>query len=801
MFKNFIKSALRNFWNNKGYGLLNILGLAIGVACSALIFLWVQDEITFDHFFAKRNTLCRVETNIIYGGTIATSDLTPGPMALAVRTSIAGVKNVGRLTGENNSLFTLNDKAIYERGYYADSNILSMLALKYETGNAAQAFRNTTSSIVISESMAKQFFGNVDVIGKTLKLDNGMNYVVTAVFKDLPANSTLQFQWLAPFEIYFAMNTWLKEWDNFSLTTLVELEPGANADRISAKINDQLTDNLKASKSIVKATAFLFPMNDWHLYDHFTNGKQDDQGQIRYIKLFSLVAWIILIIACINFTNLATARSSQRAKEIGVRKVLGAEKGLLIGQFIGESLLLSFMSVLLAIGIVYLVIPGFNNLVEKQLTLDLLSPLVLLSLFSIGLICGLIAGIYPALYMSSFNPVKILKGLRVKTSAGSADLIRKGLVITQFSVSIGLIICTIIIYQQIRHTKDRDLGYSKNNLIYMDVHGQMIDHFDAVRNDLIKTGYVEDAALSSSNVLQLYYHIGSSYHWTGKDPSSNIQIVVESISPDYVPTMKMQMLEGRNFSPSADTSTTTGDIIINESLAKLMGGRSQLEKYIMDKDENDAKFKIVGVVKDFVFTNFNSASTSPLILFWYPGDKAFNDLTIRFKSGVDLQAAIGKIEPIIQNAAPEYPFSYNFVDTEFDHLFKTESLIGKLVAIFATLAIFISCFGLFSLAAFTADRRKKELGIRKVLGASIGNLAGLLSIAFLRTVCLSCLIAFPLALWIMNTWLQQYEYRTRIYWWVFVLAGAGTLLIALITVSLQAVKAAMANPVKTLRSE
>jgi ABC-type antimicrobial peptide transport system permease subunit len=597
------------------------------------------------------------------------------------------------------------------------------------------------------------------------------------------------------------MNSWLKAWDNFSLTTLVELEPGANADRISDQINKQFTDNLTASKSIVHATAFLFPMNNWHLYDHFINGKQDDQGQIKYVKLFSLVAWIILFVACINFTNLATARSSQRAKEIGVRKVLGAEKGSLIGQFIGESLILSFVSVLLAIGIVYLVLNGFNTLVAKHLTLDLLNPLVLFSLFSIGLICGLIAGIYPAFYMSSFNPVKILKTLRVKTSAGSADLIRKGLVITQFSISIGLIICTIIIYQQLQHTKDRDLGYNKTNLIYTGARGNLIAHFDAVRADLMKTGYVEDAALSSSSVLQLTMHIGNSYHWNGKDPSSNIQIVVESINPEYLPTMKMQMLEGRNFSPTADTSTTTGDIIINESLAKLMGGGSQLEKYVMDKDENDQKFKIVGVVKDFVFTDFNSASASPLILFWYPGNKLFNDLTIRFKSGVDLRAALRKTEAVIQAAAPDFPFTYNFVDTEFDHLFKTESLIGKLVAIFATLAIFISCFGLFSLAAYTADRRKKELGIRKVLGASSGNLAGLLSVDFLRTVCLSCLIAFPAALWIMYSWLQQYEYRTRIYWWVFALAGAGTLLIALITVSLQAFKAAMANPVKTLRTE
>ncbi|HET6256503.1 MAG TPA: ABC transporter permease [Puia sp.] len=796
MLKNFFKTALRNFWNNKGYGSLNILGLAIGIACSTLIFIWVQDEITFDHYFAKRNTLYKVEINTTYQGQIATSDATPGPMAQGLMTEIPGVRNAGRLSWENNQLFSLDDKAIFERGYYADSNILSMLDLKYESGNRGRPFENP-SAIVISETMAKQFFGDADGIGKSLKLDNGMSYVVSAVFKDIPANSTLRFEWLAPFTAFYSQNMWLKEWDNFSLTTLVDLDP-----RVSfSNINDHLTGYLKSKESTVPATAFLFPMNNWHLYNHFTNGRQDDEGQIKYIKLFSLVAWIILIIGCINFTNLATARSGQRAKEIGVRKVLGAEKRSLTMQFIGESLLMSFTSVLLAIGIVYLALNGFNTLVEKHLTLDLLDPLVFSTLLATGLVCGLIAGVYPALYMSSFNPVKILKGLRVKTSAGSANVIRKGLVITQFSISIGLIICTIIIYQQLQHTKERDLGYNKNNLIYLNVHGNLIDHFDALRADLINTGYVENAALSSSSVLQLNSHIGSSYHWIGKDPSSNIQVVVESINPEYFPTMKMTVLHGRNFDPSADTSRTNNTIIINESLAKLMGGSNQVGNYIMDKDNNDQKFRIVGVVKDFVFTNFNSNASSPLIFFWFPGDKFFNDMTIRFKSGVDLQAAMSKTEAIIQNANPGYPFEYHFLDSDFDHLFKTESLIGKLVAIFASLAIFISCFGLFSLAAYTADRRRKELGIRKVLGASTGNLAGLLSAEFLQTVCLSCLIAFPSALWIMNTWLEQYEYRTRIYWWVFAIAGAGTLLIALITVSFQAVKAALANPVRSLRTE
>ena len=785
MLKNYIKTGFRNLWTNKGYSLLNIGGLAIGIACAGLIFLWVEDELTFNHYFSNRDNLYKVKDRQTYDGTTFTFDATPGPFAQGIKAEIPGIKNTARTTWGNSVLFSLNDKTIYEQGLYVDSPFLKMFQLRFVKGTAAGAFAQL-HSIVISEKMANSFFGTTNVIGKTLKIDNKQDYVISGVIKDLPENVSFKFNWLSSFKIYEDQNQWLKGWGNNAVVTYVETEPKADI----ASINKKLYSYIQTKVKEASARMSIYPMNRWRMYDNFDNGKEIP-GRIKYVHLFSLIAWIILIIACINFMNLSTARSEQRAKEVGVKKVMGAGKMKLISQFIGESVFTSLLSALLALGIIYLSLPAFNSLVEKQLTVNVSNPYYIIALLSIALICGLIAGSYPAFYLSSFKPVYVLKGIKIKSNS-SAGLIRKGLVILQFSISIILIISTIIIYQQISHVKDRDLGYNKSNLIYMYIQGKMKQNFDVIKNDLKATGIVQNASLSNDQVLQLGSNTGD-FAWEGKDASKQVLITIEGVSPEYNSTMGMHLKEGRDF--YADGKTDSNNIIINESLAKIINNKNIIGSIITD---GNSKYTVVGVINDFVYNDMY-APAAPLILF--SDISNCNVLSIRLKTGAQLPVALSKIETVIKNNNPGYPFDYSFVDQQFDKLFKTETLIGKLAGVFSILAIFISCLGLFGLAAFTAEKRTKEIGIRKVLGASVKGLAGLLSKDFLLLVAISCIIAFPVAWWMMSDWLNGYSYHINISWIVFAAAGILALLIALVTVSFQAIKAAIANPVKSLRTE
>src|SRR5215831_7803827 len=787
MFRNYLKTSIRNLWKNRGYSFLNIAGLAIGIACAALIFLWVEDELTFDHYFSNRNNLYNVKDQQTYDGTTFTFDATPGPMAAAMKQEIPGIKNTARCTWGNQLLFSYGEKAIYDQGNYVDAPFLSMFQLQFIKGNAAKAF-SQLNSLVVNETMANKFFGTTDVLGKTFKINNKEDYVITGVIKDLPKNVSFRFNWLAPFKIYENDNPWLQQWGNNGVITYVETEPNANINAINNKLHGYIQTKMQGA--IAKMS--LYPMDRWRLYNDFdTNGKEKE-GRIKYVNLFSLIAWIILIIACINFMNLATARSEQRAREVGVRKVLGAGKRKLIGQFIGESLMMSFISALLALAIIYLVLPAFNTLVEKQLIVDILNPVHLIALGSIAILCGLIAGSYPAFYLSSFNPVTVLKGLNLKSGA-SAGFIRKSLVIVQFTISVVLIISTIIIYQQLQHVKDRNLGYDKQGLVYTTLSGKMKENFGVIKNDLIKTGFVQNASLSNSQVLQLGSNTGD-FDWQGKDPNKQVLITVEGVNPDYVSTMGMHLIAGRDF--YSDMRSDSNNIIINEALAKLLG-KEEVVGSILTRDSGKEKYTIVGVISDFVYNSMYSAA-APLIL--YSDTSGVNFLTVRFKQNADLKTALAKVESVVKSDNPGYPVEFNFIDEQFNQLFKTETLIGKLASVFAVLAIIISCLGLFGLAAYTAERRTKEIGIRKVLGASAQGLAGLLSKDFIQLVAISCFIAFPVAWWMMYKWLQDYEYRIQISWWIFIAAGLLAILIALITVSFQAIKAALMNPVKSLRT-
>src|SRR5215831_7092416 len=496
MVKNFLKSAFRNLWKNKSYSFLNIAGLAIGITCSGLIFLWAEDELSFNHNNTRRDQLYQVLENQAYDGKTYTFPSTPGMLGPALKEELPGVSNAFRATWQQYTLFSLGDKTIFENGFYADSSIFDMMTLPFVQGRKEKVFEQL-HSVVISEKMAKKFFGDAtSAMGKSLKVDNQNEYVVSGVLKDLPTSSTFQFDWLAPFKVYLDQNSWLLQWGNNGIQTFVELDKNAEPSALNKKLNGFI----KAKDTSAIAKPFLLSMNDWRLRSEFKEGKNVG-GRIKYVQIFSSVAWIILIIACINFMNLATARSEKRAREVGVRKVLGAGKKILIAQFIGEAILMSFLSVILGIGIMYLLMPLFNTLTEKQLTVGISNPVHIVSLLILAIICGLVAGSYPALYLSSFNPIKVFKGLRLKD--GGPALVRKGLVIVQFTSSIVLIIGTIIVYQQIQHIRNRDLGYDRDSVIQTGLQGDMQKNFVPIKQELIGSGYVKNVAMSSLNMLYM----------------------------------------------------------------------------------------------------------------------------------------------------------------------------------------------------------------------------------------------------------------------------------------------------------
>ena len=792
-----VKTTIRSLRKNKAFSALNILGLSIGIACTGLIFLWVEDELHYDSFNIKKDRLYFARVNAILNNGVFTHGSTPGIMAPSMQREIPGIANTCRTT-ENlrSSLFSIGDKSIYAGGKYTETSLFSMFTLPFLEGNPKAAF-SQLYSLVITEKTAKKFFGNEkNVIGKKVRVDNLQDYVISGVLKDLPENSSLQFEWLAPFEIYYKQSPWAWVWGNNCLSTYVELKPGANVNDVNKKLYNYVQQKEPNSNGHV----FLFGMNNWHLYGEFDNGKPTGGGQIEYVHLFSIIAWIILFIACINFMNLATARSEKRAKEVSVRKVLGSGKKKLVMQFIGESMFLTFIAALVAIVIMSLTLKPFNILVEKNLTLGLDQPLHDGALLGIVVVCGLVAGSYPSLYLSSFNPLYVLKGIKLKT--GSAAWIRKGLVITQFTISISLIIGTIVIYQQIYHIKSRKLGFDKERLVELRMQGNMRKNYSVIKQDFISGGIAEKVSLSDHATIYGGNNTDG-LSWETKPPGSKILVSWRNVGTDFFSASGIKILEGRDFNltdtVNFDKQSYVGNIIISESFAKLLGKGSPLGKRISDEFDSTLNATVVGVVNDYVYGDMYG-KPDPVIFFCI--DPRFSEVMyVRTKPQINPEQMLSKMEAILKKDNPAYPFEYQFVDDQFNQMFGSEMLISKLSRLFAALAILISCLGLFGLAAYMAERRTKEIGIRKVLGASVSSVAGLLSKDFLRLILISCLLAFPAAWWIMNQWLKKYQYRIEINVWIFLIAGTLAILIALITVSFQAIKTAVANPVKSLRTE
>ena len=785
MFKNYFKIAFRSLLKNKGYSFLNIFGLAMGITCASLIFLWVEDEVNYDAIFPNKEQVYYLPTNQQYNGEWRTFTSTPGPLAEALKKEVPGIVNATRVRDEEH-LFTLDDASFYKKGYYADPDFIDIFSLNFIQGNADTAF-SSTDAIVLTNQTASQLFGaGNNAVGRVLKIDNTKTYTVTAVVADFPENVTLKFNWLAPFEPYAKDNDNLQTWGNNSVDTYIQLDKKANA----ADVNTTVKKFLQTKTEDSDTYAFMHSMLDWRLRDNFEGGVQVG-GRITYVNLFSVIAWIILVIACINFMNLSTARSAKRANEVGVRKVLGAGRKRLIFQFITESLVIATIATLVSILLVFLLLPQFNIVIEKQLIMGVANPMHWLVLVGITLFCGVFAGCYPAFYLSSFLPVTVLKG--ISSNQKGSIFIRKGLVVTQFAASIILIISTIVVYKQVQHVKNRQLGYNKTNLVTMNVRGDVVKNYTAIKQDMLATGMVDNVGLNSFNTLAIGNN-GSGATWSGMaEANSEMLISFRYINSDFLATAGMDVIDGRNFKQKPELDSV--NFIITESFAKLIDPVSAVGKSIYFGDD---KYKVVGVVKDFLYGDMYGKS-DPVIFLNAPSEARY--MYARIANNTDIKNTLAGMAGIMQKHNPAFPFEYEFVDDAFNQKFKSEMLVGRLSQIFALLAILISCLGLFGLAAYTSEQRSKEIGVRKVLGASVVNIVNLLSKDFLKLVIVSIAIAIPLAWWAMSSWLQDYAYRINMQWWMFALAGIGAITIALLTVSFQAIKAAITNPVKSLRTE
>lgn len=796
MFRNYLKIAWRNMLHNKVYSTLNIVGLAAGMAVALLIGLWVFNQYSYDRFLPDYKQLYQVEMNLTsqHNGTSTQTSIAL-PLTDVLRKEIPGIKyvaesdNIGRM---NHNLL-IGDKKLYLGGGAAGHDFFKIFRYPFVKGDANSALKDLYS-IVLTESTAKALFGYTDPIGKYIRFDNVQNLRVTGVIKDLPKNATLQFSYITPFAYTEATQDWIKvartKWTYNSFSAYVALEPGVTYEQIVPKIRDIVYKRSPEMRTL-KPEVFMHPVKDWHLITDFKNGKPVG-GFVEYVNLFSIIGLLVLAIACINFMNLSTARSEKRAREVGVRKAIGSARIDLVYQFLMESVLITFLSFLLCLLFVQLALPSFNALTGSFISIPYGNIGFWCIMIAFILITGLIAGSKPAFYLSSFSPVKVLKGA-IQVGKWAA-MPRKILVVVQFTCSIALIICTVVVYQQIQYVKNRPTGYSADRLMMTDMNGDLYQHYDALRNDLFSSGLVESVASSTSPATQVYSHF-SLQKWPGKNAGDEeVNIGAIWVSNEYFQTLGMTMAAGHNF--SGDFRNDSLNVIVNEATVRRIGLKSPVNQMITWNGSNKP-VKIIGVVKDALMESPYSP-VAPAIFGHNPSGFV---ITYRLPKNADIHTSIEKIGKIFEKYNPSFPYLYKFVNDEYEHKFNLEVLIGKLAGIFASLAIFISCLGLFGLAAYVAEQRTKEIGIRKVLGASIAQVWIMLSGDFVLLVIISCGIASPLALYFLVQWLNKYEYRVHLDAGVFIASAMAAIIITLLTVSFQAIKAALANPVKSLRSE
>ena len=799
MFKNYLKVALRNLLKNKIYSLINISGLAIGMTATIMIGLWVNDELSYNDHFENKSTIAQIYQNQSSNGETFTGPAIPRPLEFAIRKDYGdNFKHIIMSSWNQPRYLRYGDTNLNFDGNFMQQGAPDMLNLEIIAG--VKDGLKEKNSIMISESTAKSLFKEENPIGKILRINNTADLSVSAVYKDIPINNDFSnADYIASWEYYADSQSWIQRaetsWGNNSFQMFVEINENTTMQAVTDKIID-VKKTLAPDTAEFNPQIFLFPMKDWHLRSNFENGVQTG-GRIENVWLFGIIGIFVLLLACINFVNLSTARSEKRAIEVGIRKSIGSKRGQLIAQFLSESFLIVFLSFILSVGLVLLFLDGFNDLASKTIVFPWLNMQFWFASLLFIIITAFLAGSYPALYLSSFNPVTVLKGT-FKTGRFAA-LPRKILVVTQFTVSVALIIGTMIVRDQIDYAKNRPVGYQKEGLIQIPVMSSEFEgKADMMRNQFISSGAVMEMATMSSPTTNVWSN-RSGYTWDGKPPGFQEDFAHTSVSYEFVDALGLKIIEGRGFSREFASDSTA--VILNKTAVEYMGIKDPIGKYLRDSDEDDPSdpLKIVGVIDDMIMQSPYEPVKQSMYVFDRYGNTSFYNLRLNPDQGVSENLA--QIEKTYKANFPNLPFDYQFVDEQYGRKFRSEERIANLSEVFTLLAIFISCLGLFGLASFVAEQRVKEIGVRKTLGASVSQLWVLLSKDFIKLVLISLIIGSPIAYLMMNQWLEKFPYRTGISWTVFIIACSGALLITLITVSYQAIRSATSNPVESLRTE
>ena len=782
----FLKITIRSFLRHKAFSAINLIGLTTGLTCAFFIYLWVQDEFSINKFHEKDDRLFRVMEFQTYSNETFATNSTPGLLAESLKEDFPDIKYAATTTWINPSLLSHENIFFNQNGYYVGEDYFNIFSYPLLSGNADEVLIDK-KSIVISRDVAVKFFGSVEsAAGKTLRVDDDRDFIVTGVFENITAKSTYRFDFVLPFEDYKDRNEWVLNWGSNGPHTFVVLQEGADPKAVTEKIKDYVKKKNTDFESTVEL--FLKKYSEQYLYGRYTN-KVQDGGRIEYVRLFSIVAVFILIIACINFMNLSTARASKRAHEVGVRKAIGADRSLLIKQYIGEAILISFLATIASLFLVWLLMPAFNELTDKTISLQLTPQLIGIAIFTV-VATGVLAGSYPALYLTHFNPVQVLKG-EIRSSLGEIWA-RKGLVVFQFTITIALIVGVMVIYKQTQYAYSKNLGYNKDNVIFFSQDGSINERTEIFLDELRKIPGVVNATGSSHSLLGQQSNT-QGLEWRGKDPETRILFENFRIDEAFQETLGMELIAGRWFSKEYGNDTTK--IVFNESGVRAMGFTPEeaIGETIRLWEEYD--LQIIGVINDF---HFQSIHTEVDPSFFWMRDTW--SIAARLQAGREVET-IAQVRELYEEFAPGFIFDYNFLDKSYQRLYDSEQRIGTLAAYFAGFAIVISCLGLFGLAAFTAERRIKEIGIRKVLGATTTNIVMMLSKDFTRLVLVSILIALPIAYYFMDIWLQGFAYKIDLSVWILGGAAVLSLLIAWLTVSSQALRAANVNPAKCLKDE
>lgn len=792
MINNYIKIAWRNLLKNKAFSSINIIGLAIGMAGALLIALWLQNMLSMDRFHKKGDRLYVISNRDMNQGQMWAWVNTPKIMGPTLKKDFPDIEKFTRYDQFNNFLTTYNNKKIVSQVAFVDPGFFDMFSFPIVKGNKNKLLQNA-NSVVLTQKFAETLFGNSDPVGKTIKIDSVNLVTVDAVLQDLPNNTSMQFDYLLSWEYAKKIGYTDDNWQNNSIETYVLLRETTPLEAFNNKIRLVSQNHINVGNNEIRSTneIFAFPYQDAYLYNKSVNGTYT-AGRIQLVHLFTWIGSFILLVACINFMNLSTARSERRAKEVGVRKVVGADRKSLIAQFIVESVLISFAAMILAVGCIILILPAFNNLVEKNLHISLLSGSNWLFLIIFTIITGVLAGSYPAFFLSSFKPLKTLKGKLNSYKRGLS--VRSILVILQFSIAIILTIATIIIFQQIQHTKDRDRGYDDNGLLVSSISGELEKNYLNLRNELLASNAVVSVSKNMSPVTDRYSN-GMGFSWPGSSESDKkVSFNRFSTDADAVENLGFTLLSGRDID-IYKYKTDSNAMLLTETAVKSMRLQNPIGQVIHGDRED---WTVVGIIKDFIVDS-PYGETLPMIIF---GPKSwFTNIHYRLNPNNSTVNNLKTVADIFKKFNPDYPFEYKFIDKNFEAKFKETQSIGTLSMLFAVLTIFISCLGLFALIAYMAETRMKEIAVRKVLGASIGQLTSLLSVDFIKLVLIAILIASPIAWWVMDNWLQDYNYRIEIQWQYFAAAGLMAILISLATISFQTIKAALANPVDSLRDE